>query len=541
MESQCPTCANPVRRLGNISDEYEIDQQNLIGKGAYGSVYRAIRRSDAETVVVKTSRSRDDDIEDGGIGHDFIREVSALKALYGHPNIIRILDFHYARGVGSIVLELGDRSLDEILKLRGGSYGLNSNLSRITIRSIITGVEFMNSHGIMHRDIKSANILLVGDSIKIADFGLARGGPFQLISKTDIVYTLWYRPPENLIQEVLSEYPIFYDWPAEVWSVGIVFWELLTAPLKNFRGSISDLRGADIFAQLGVFIQAFGANLFDFGYGSCTGQACRESLEGLYELDYQRPDIMTSRSEYSIPQTLERASISRDSEEAGLLLRLLDPNPRTRIQLVEALNTSRYLRVMKERPPSISQTSITKDTPCTQEDMPRRRNQVTQRDWSWLSSELWRYFKKDYEGVAIPPAVYFLATHILHCHFIAAEPQGNYLTHAAAALYLASKYQSKYPEPISRIARSFGLSRSAISETAIAMLSNVGGQLHLPTSFAFLVEHAIEKGLEIRKISYGPGDMVEALAKLEMQEFPHKMSAEEYALRIVAERIWDQN
>ncbi len=78
---------------------------------------------------------------------------------------------------------------------------------------ILQGLAFMHKHGFFHRDIKPENILMTKDTLKIADFGLAR----EIRSRppfTDYVSTRWYRAPEVLLHSTT------YSSPIDLWAVG---------------------------------------------------------------------------------------------------------------------------------------------------------------------------------------------------------------------------------------------------------------------------------------------------------------------------------
>jgi cell division cycle 2-like protein len=117
---------------------------------------------------------------------------------------------------------------------------------------ILSGLEFLHSHWIMHRDLKTSNLLMNNrGEIKIADFGMARyyGDPPPKL--TQLVVTLWYRSPELLLGAEK------YGPEIDMWSIGCIFGELLTKePLlqgKNEVDQVSKVKHLLSFCRLGPF------------------------------------------------------------------------------------------------------------------------------------------------------------------------------------------------------------------------------------------------------------------------------------------------
>lgn len=112
--------------------------------------------------------------------------------------------------------------------------------TKTLLLQVISAVDFLHSHWIMHRDLKTSNLLLNNrGEIKLADFGMARfhGDPPPKL--TQLVVTLWYRAPELLLGAEK------YGFEIDMWSVGCIFGELLTKePLlrgKNEVGQLSEV------------------------------------------------------------------------------------------------------------------------------------------------------------------------------------------------------------------------------------------------------------------------------------------------------------
>ena len=111
---------------------------------------------------------------------------------------------------------------------------------------LVSGTEYLHSHWILHRDLKTSNLLLNNrGELKIADFGMARytGEPPPRL--TQLVVTLWYRAPELLLGTER------YGSEIDIWSMGCIFAELLTRePLFQGKNEVDQL--SKIFALLGT-------------------------------------------------------------------------------------------------------------------------------------------------------------------------------------------------------------------------------------------------------------------------------------------------
>lgn len=206
----------------NYSKNYKLLCE--VGSGTYGRVFKALCLSTNSNVALKKIDIKQD-FE--GFPITAIREIKLLKML-DHPNIIKLKEIVVSKpslknkNRGSTFLVFEYMHHDFVgLKLK-----INFNLPQIKciIYQILQGVKYLHEKKIMHRDLKSANILLNNKGeVKIADFGLARqisNHPQALY--TNKVVTLWYRAPEILLGSQ------DYGTGVDIWSIGCIFVELLT-------------------------------------------------------------------------------------------------------------------------------------------------------------------------------------------------------------------------------------------------------------------------------------------------------------------------
>ncbi|KRT85100.1 phosphotransferase [Oryctes borbonicus] len=229
----------------NIQNKYE--EINQIGSGAYGTVFKGKNKRNNTVVALKKVRIP---ITDDGVPLSTIREVGLLKHIgtHHHPNIVQILDVCHGKRLEKelimyIVFEHMEQDLSSYLHKCSRGTGLKTTRIREIIADILSGVEFLHLHRIMHRDLKPQNILVTeSGTVKLADFGLAKTYDFDM-KLTSVVVTLWYRAPEILLG-------MPYATPVDIWSIGCILGELyLLEPL--FCGSSDSDQLMKILRTLG--------------------------------------------------------------------------------------------------------------------------------------------------------------------------------------------------------------------------------------------------------------------------------------------------
>jgi cell division cycle 2-like protein len=216
---------------------------NKIDEGSYGVVYRAQDLETGEIVAIKKVKLGK---EKEGFPITSIREINILLNLK-HENIIQTKEVVYGKTLDKIysVMEYMDYEVKALLADKA-KYSFELKHIKCLVYQLIKGVEFMHSKWIVHRDLKTSNLLMNNKGIlKIGDYGLARKFGSPLRPYTQLVVTLWYRAPELLLNCTI------YDSSIDIWSLGCIFAEIvLRDPLFQGQDELDQLNR--IFKLLGT-------------------------------------------------------------------------------------------------------------------------------------------------------------------------------------------------------------------------------------------------------------------------------------------------
>nr|XP_033778227.1 cyclin-dependent kinase 11B isoform X3 [Geotrypetes seraphini] len=214
---------------------------NRIEEGTYGVVYRARDKKTEEIVALKRLKMEK---EKEGFPITSLREINTiLKAQ--HPNIVTVREIVVGSNMDKIyiVMNYVEHDLKSLMETMKQPF-LPGEVKTLMIQ-LLRGVKHLHDNWILHRDLKTSNLLLSHAGIlKVGDFGLAREYGSPLKPYTPVVVTLWYRAPELLLGA--KEYSTAID----MWSVGCIFGELLTQkPLFPGKSEIDQIN--KVFKDLG--------------------------------------------------------------------------------------------------------------------------------------------------------------------------------------------------------------------------------------------------------------------------------------------------
>ncbi|GFR47257.1 hypothetical protein Agub_g8944, partial [Astrephomene gubernaculifera] len=184
--------------------------QNVLGKGAYGTVYSALDAASGEKVAIKIIPVTDQDREEF---KQIQREIAFLSGC-NHPNVVRYLGSYRHPSELWIVMEYcGGGSVSDLLSAAGEP--LPEELIAYICGEALKGLAYLHGLGKVHRDIKCGNILLTGaGEVKIADFGVSAQLTNTMSKRQTFIGTPHWMAPE-VIQESR------YDGKVDVWALGI--------------------------------------------------------------------------------------------------------------------------------------------------------------------------------------------------------------------------------------------------------------------------------------------------------------------------------
>ncbi len=202
-----------------LDGRYEIKE--IIGVGGMAVVYKAYDNIEDRIVAVKILK--EEFVSNEEFTRRFKNESKAIAVL-SHPNIVKVFDVSFGDLIQYIVMEYIDGiTLKELIE-REGSLRWKDALY-FTVQ-ILKGLQHAHDKGIVHRDIKPQNIMVLSDgTIKVTDFGIARFARSEQRTITDkAIGSVHYISPEQARGDATDE-------KADIYSVGVMLYEMLTGQL----------------------------------------------------------------------------------------------------------------------------------------------------------------------------------------------------------------------------------------------------------------------------------------------------------------------
>lgn len=183
--------------------------EEVVGQGTFGKVYKG--KLNSEIYAIKHISNNQE-----GLHITTIREIKYLRQL-NHKNIINLIEINIEKEEIYLIFPYFRFDLHFYLKKNI----LNRREIIHIFHQVIKGLEYLHTNKIIHRDLKSSNLLMDFNlNIKIADFGMATSMNKNNNYSPGVV-TLWYRPPEILLNTGT------YDHTCDIWSLGCILGELL--------------------------------------------------------------------------------------------------------------------------------------------------------------------------------------------------------------------------------------------------------------------------------------------------------------------------
>ena len=313
-----------------IEDTYrEIEQ---VGAGAFGRVFKAYPLANPSEIVALKKIEVED--EQQGFPITALREIMVLKKL-SHPNLVTLIEvvvssksLAEAKNAVYLVFEYMEHDL---LGLIARKIKFTTPQIKFIMKQILQGLNHLHQNSIIHRDIKTANILLnKHGEVKVGDFGLCRVNNHKGKPLTIKVMTMIYRAPEILLG--MPNYTSQVD----LWSVGCVFAELLISEPLFCTAKTPHHLLDQMFCRMG--------NQDESNWPGITQLPFFEELNPKKAYEGNLASFM-----YKKNPKIDRAAMS-------LLTELLQPNPDKRVTAQTALQHEFF---------------TTDPFPCSAEEMPR--------------------------------------------------------------------------------------------------------------------------------------------------------------------------
>lgn len=302
---------NMDKYLGTtLDDRYEI--QEIIGSGGMAVVYKATDNRLHRSVAVKILR--DELAADEEFRRRFQTEAQAV-AMLSHPNIVSVYDVSHSESVEYIVMELIEGVTLMQYMQKKGALGWKEAL-HFSVQ-ISKALEHAHSKGIVHRDIKPQNIMIIRDgSIKVADFGIAALESTQEQRSSQTVGSVHYIAPE----QARGEQP---DTRSDIYSLGVVMYEMLTGRMP-YDGETAEQIALKHIAGIAVPPQEINPDIPD-ELARITLKAMNADINARYQ---SASELLADLEEFRKQQAAANRT-SSDGEEGFEVVPDVEPIGRT--------------------------------------------------------------------------------------------------------------------------------------------------------------------------------------------------------------------
>ncbi|MGA2779678.1 MAG: protein kinase [Steroidobacteraceae bacterium] len=211
--------------IGEVIDHYRVLE--LVGRGAMGVVYKALDLNLERHVAIKvmSAEARNDPAF-----VERFRQEARMQGALNHPNVAQLFDYFVHDGAPVAVMEFVDgESFEQLIRRRGP---IPAHETIPIFKQALRGVAAAHRAGIIHRDLKTANLMITwGDIVKVMDFGIAKRQSSTSATKASTsIGSPLYMAPEQILGRVV-------DCRTDVYALGITLYQLLSGqPPFNPRG-----------------------------------------------------------------------------------------------------------------------------------------------------------------------------------------------------------------------------------------------------------------------------------------------------------------